>query len=136
MTGLREVIVVDGDDNSLHHTRAVLVAAQAAEAVHLFATAQAALDFLQRAEGHDVDLVMLAVDGPEAFGRDFLRAHERLHESQRARLIVPMIGAASGTADAIEALGAGCAKRALLKPLNTEQVRQLVLAASQTPSWR
>ena len=122
---LQQIIVVDDSDADLLYTRIILEGAEVAETVLTFGTGMEALDFLQRPEGHEVDVILLDINMPEMSGFEFLQAYERLHDSQRARAVVVMLTSSPDPNDKRRALGFGCVKRYVVKPLDVAQARDL-----------
>ena len=130
---LGQVLVVDDSDADLTHARAVLEDAQVAESVVPFRVSMDALAFLQRPEGHEVDVILLDIDLPEMSGLEFLLAYERLHPSQRARTLVAMVDADVDARAQTRVIGFGCVKRQLVKPLSVGQARGLVDLVATLP---
>ena len=134
---LHEVIVVDDSEVDRQHARAVLERYQVAASIFTFGTGIDALEFLQCPQGHDVDVILLDRDMPEMDGFEFLQAHDRLHEIQRARAVVLMLASAPAPANQHHAFGFGSFKHYVVKPLDALQARSLVAigARSQDTRW-
>jgi CheY-like chemotaxis protein len=122
---LQQIIVIDDNDVDRLCARLVLEGAGVADSVLAFGNGADALDFLQRPEGHDVDLILLDIHMPGMDGFAFLQAYERVHASQRARAMVVMLSASTDDADRARAAGFGCVRRQLVKPLGLAQAREL-----------
>jgi CheY-like chemotaxis protein len=122
---LAEIIIVDDSDADLLYTRIILEGTHVADSVRTFGTGMEALDYLQRPEGHEVDIILLDINMPEMNGFEFLQAYERLHESQRARAVVVMLTSSPDPADQKRAFGFGCVKHYVVKPLDLASAREL-----------
>jgi CheY-like chemotaxis protein len=122
---LQEVVVVDDSDADLLYTRVVLEAARVAQTVSTFETGQALLDYLQRPEGHRVDLILLDINMPEMNGFEFLEAYEKLHRSQQAHAVVVMLTNSPDPADEARAMSFGCVKHYVVKPIDREAAQTL-----------
>jgi CheY-like chemotaxis protein len=133
---LSQVAIIDDDVADLSHAQVLVQRAAIAESVITFDTAAYALDFLQRPEGHDLDVILLDIDLPDMTSFEFLLAYERLHPSQRARVLVAMLDASTDARDQTRAFGFGCVRQHLVKPLAAEQVRDLLPLVTQLPGTR
>lgn len=122
---LKEVLLVDDSETDLLYTRIVVEAAGIAEQVLPFDTAIEALDFLQRPEGHDADVILLDINMPEMNGFEFLEAYEKLHRRQQARAVVVMLTSSPDPADRARAMAFACVKDYVVKPIDREAARGL-----------
>lgn len=122
---LKEVLLVDDSEPDLLYTQIVVESASIAEQVVPFDTASAALEFLQRPEGHDADVILLDINMPEMNGFEFLDAYEKLHASQQARAVVVMLTSSPDPKDRARALAYACVKDYIVKPIDREAARGL-----------
>jgi CheY-like chemotaxis protein len=122
---LKEVLLVDDSEPDLLYTRIIVEAAAIADQVLTFDTAAEALDFLQRPEGHDADVILLDINMPEMNGFEFLEAYEKLHASQQAHAVVVMLTSSPDPQDRARALGYACVKGYVVKPIDQEAARGL-----------
>jgi CheY-like chemotaxis protein len=122
---LKEILVVDDSDPDLLYATIVLEAAGVAGKVVPFGTGAEALAFLQRPEGHDVDVILLDINMPEMNGFEFLDAYEKLHADQRAHAVVVMLTSSPDPADRARASAYGCVRGYVVKPLDTPSARGL-----------
>lgn len=123
---LREVLVVDDSDADLLYARLILEAAGVADKVSTFETAHDVLDYLQRPEGHAVDVILLDLNMPEMNGFEFLEAYQKLHRAQRARAVVVMLTSSPDPADQARALSFDCVKGYVVKPIDLAAAAGLV----------
>jgi CheY-like chemotaxis protein len=133
---LSQVAIIDDDLADLSNARSLVERAAIAESVVTFGTAVHALDFLQRPEGHDLDVILLDVDMPDMSGFEFLLAYERLHPSQRARVLVAMLDPRTDARDQSRVIGFGCVRQHLVKPLGIADARSLVGLVATLPVAR
>ena len=127
---LREVLVVDDSDADLLYAQVVLEAAAVATRVRTFETGQDALAYLQRPEGHSVDVVLLDINMPEINGFEFLDAYEKLHREHRARAGVVMLTSSPDPRDRERAFSFSCVKDYVLKPIDVASAAALVKVAA------
>lgn len=133
---LQEVVIVDADDADRTATQRLLLDTGIADLVLAFRTGDDALDYLQRPEGHEVDLLLVAVDPATAPLSEVLLGHERLHSSQRARAVAVLRPASSAPTVRAE-LAPGGARHCLVKPLDAAQARALAdfIARTLSSGW-
>ncbi|HET9978406.1 MAG TPA: response regulator [Burkholderiaceae bacterium] len=131
---LREVLVLDDSDADLLYSRLMVEAAGVAGKVSTFETGPEVLAYLQRAEGHQVDLILLDINMPEMNGFEFLDAYQRLHRAQQARAVVVMLTNSPDPAERARAQSFDCVKGYVVKPIDRAAVAGLVaLAAAAAP---
>ena len=122
---LREVLLVDDSDADLLYGRVILESAGVAQRVSAFETAREVLDYLQRPEGHEVDVILLDINMPEMNGFEFLEAYEQLHRSHQAHAVVVMLTSSPDPADRARAAAFECVKDYVIKPIDRAQALQL-----------
>jgi CheY-like chemotaxis protein len=129
MTKLKEVLLIDDSEADLLYAQIVLESAGIAERVLPFDTAPEALAFLQRPEGHDVDLILLDINMPEMNGFEFLEAYERLHRSQQAKAVVVMLTSSPDPKDRERSFSFTCVKDYVVKPIDRASAQHLLQVA-------
>ncbi len=122
---LKEVLVIDDSDPDLLYAKIVLEAAHVAEQIVPFGTALEALEFLQKPEGHDADVILLDINMPEMNGFQFLNAYEELHSSHRARAVVVMLTSSPDPTDRARAMAYSCVKGYVIKPIDVASAKKL-----------
>jgi CheY-like chemotaxis protein len=131
-----EVVIVDDSDADLLYTRLVVESAGIAERVVTFGTALELLAYLQRPEGHAVDVILLDINMPEMNGFEFLEAYQRLQRAHQAHAVVIMLSNSPDPADQARSSAFDCVKHFIVKPINRASAGQLVGVlgqASPTP---
>jgi CheY-like chemotaxis protein len=122
---LKEVLVLDDSDADLLFARIILEAVQVAERVSTFGTGPEVLAYLQRPEGHEVDVILLDINMPEMDGFEFLDAYQRLHREQQARAVVVMLSNSPDPDDRRRAQSFECVKGYVVKPIDAAAARDL-----------
>lgn len=133
---LAELLVVDDSDPDLLYTRIILESARTAERVLTFGTAQEALAYLQRPEGHHVDMVLLDINMPEMNGFEFLEAYQRLAQEQKAQAVVVMLTSSPDPSDRARAASYPCVRGYVVKPIDTAAARDLPALVRQATGER
>jgi CheY-like chemotaxis protein len=129
VTKLKEVLLIDDSEADLLFTQIMVEAAGIAERVLPYDTAPDALAYLQRPEGHEVDLILLDINMPEMNGFEFLEAYEKLHRSQQARAVVVMLTSSPDPTDRQRSFAFGCVKHYLVKPIDRAEAVHLLQVA-------
>jgi CheY-like chemotaxis protein len=128
---LKEVLVIDDSDTDLLYTQIILNKAQIASNVLTFGTGLEALEFLQRREGHDANVILLDINMPEMNGLEFLERYQALHAGRQARTEVVMLTSSPDPADRLRALRFDCVKGYVVKPIDLPSANQLVAVLGQ-----
>ncbi|MEM6632690.1 MAG: response regulator [Bacteroidota bacterium] len=98
MGEIKHILLVDDDEptNILH--KIIIDEVDWGCTVHLAQTGKAAIEFLQTWEGSSedssastIDLIFLDLNMPTMNGYEFLRAHQSLPPSKRAKVIIVML---------------------------------------------
>jgi CheY-like chemotaxis protein len=128
---LKEVLVLDDSDADLLYAQVILEAAQVAERVSTFGTGAEVLAYLQRAEGHEVDLILLDINMPEMNGFEFLDAYQKLRRAQQARAVVVMLSSSPDPEDRRRSQAYDCVKDYLVKPIDVASAQRLVAVVAE-----
>ncbi len=123
---LKAVLIIDDSDPDLLYTQIVLDAAHVAERVLTCGSGPEALAILQRAERHDVDVILLDINMPEMNGFEFLEAYQKLHSTQQARAVVVMLTSSPDPADQARAAKFSCVHGYLIKPIDVASAARLL----------
>lgn len=123
---LRQVLVIDDSDPDLLYARIVLEATHVAGEVLTFGTAEEALVWLQRPEGHHADLILLDINMPEMDGFEFLAAYEKLRAAERASAVVVMLSSSPDPHDRQRAAAFPSVAGYVVKPIDKAEVAKLV----------
>ncbi len=123
---LREVLVIDDSDPDLLYAKIVLERVGVAAKVLTFESAIEALAYLQRAAGHQVDIILLDINMPEMNGFEFLDVYQRLQPGSLAPAVVVMLTSSPDPDDRARAMSYTCVKGYVVKPIDKESARGLV----------
>lgn len=129
---LREVLVVDDSDADLLYAQLMVEGSQVCDRVRTFDTALDVLEYLQRIEGHEVDLILLDINMPEMNGFEFLAAYHKLHSAHQARAVVVMLTNSPDPADQARAQAFECVKGYVVKPIDRASASGLAALLEDT----
>jgi CheY-like chemotaxis protein len=119
-------MLIDDSEFDLLYGRLMIERSGIAQELLTFETAAEALRYLQRLEGHDVDIILLDINMPGMNGFEFLKAYQQLTEDEKASAVVVMLTSSPDPQDRLEAFRYDCVKGYVTKPLTLTAAQKLV----------